>query len=259
MHKNKIIIGILIFIIVALLGVMIFLFVTKNQAAIEIAKEKESEEGESSTMESDIMMAENEMFREPYPGSEIAVMEIKDYGTIKIKFYEDVAPKAVENFIGLAKKGYYDNVTFHRVIEDFMIQGGDPTGTGTGGESFFGSDFGPEYKDGYFPYRGTLCMASVPGIENSLSSQFFIVQAGPEISRSGAVDSKEKKLPALIERLYMEKGGAAHLYKAHTVFGYVYEGIDIIDKIAETKTNDDNNKPLKDVIIKSVKIEEVKD
>lgn len=255
MNKNKMIIGMLIVIIIALLGVMIFLFITKDQAATKIAEEKETTEGENSEdIESELRMAEMEMFEEPLLGSEIAVMEIKDYGTIKIKFYEDVAPKAVENFKGLAKEGYYDGLTFHRVIEDFMIQGGDPTGTGTGGESFFGSDFGPEYKDGYFPYKGTLCMASVSGVENSLSSQFFIVQAGPETASSEQVED----LPESIQRLYMEKGGTPHLYKAHTVFGYVYEGMDIIDKVAKTKT-DDNDKPLNNVIIKSVKIKEIKE
>ena len=97
-------------------------------------------------------------------------------------------------------------------------------------------------------------MASVSGVENSLSSQFFIVQAGPETASSEQVED----LPESIQRLYMEKGGTPHLYKAHTVFGYVYEGMDIIDKVAKTKT-DDNDKPLNNVIIKSVKIEEIKE
>ncbi len=251
MYKNKILIGFLIFILIVMLSILVFLFFTKDKAAEEIAKKHEEVEEDE---DPDISIAEYRMFENPYPGEEIAIMDIKNYGKIKIKFFDEVAPKAVENFIGLAKKGYYNNVTFHRVIEDFMIQGGDPTGAGTGGESFFGSDFGPEYKDGYFPYKGTLCMASVPGIENSLSSQFFIVQAGKKTASMEQASS----LPESISRLYMEKGGAAHLYKQHTVFGYVYEGMDIVDKIAATKT-DDNDKPLKDVIIKNIKIEEVKE
>lgn len=254
MYKNKIIIGLLIFILVALIGVMVFLFLTKDNVVKDIAKTDEEDEDIYMEENTDIMMAEKLIFDKPFEDEEIAIMEIKDYGKIKIKFFPDTAPKAVENFKGLAQNGYYKNVTFHRVIKDFMIQGGDPTGTGNGGESYFGSEFGPEYEDGFFPYRGTLCMASVPGIENSLSSQFFIVQAGPDVAREEYV----KNMPESIKKVYMEKGGTPHLYKEHTVFGFVYEGMNIIDKIAKTKTNE-NDKPLKDVIIKNVKIEKAKE
>lgn len=252
MLKNKIIIGILIFVLIAVIGVLLLFVLTKDKAAMKISEANKETEGEKEE-NSDLAMVEHEMFGQIDIGEEYAIMDIKDYGKIKIRFYKNVAPKAVENFIGLAKKKYYNNVTFHRVIEDFMIQGGDPTGTGSGGESFFGSDFGPEYKDGYFPYRGTLCMASVGGIENSLSSQFFIVQSKP----SSAKEEYAKDLPEIIKRQYLEKGGTPHLYKKHTVFGYVYEGMDIVDKIAKVKT-DENDKPLKDIIIKSVKIDKTK-
>lgn len=250
MYKDRIIIGFLIFVLVAMIGILVFLIVTRNNVVMK------SLEGSEELLEdeTEISIANFKMFEKPYPGEEIAIMDVKNFGKIKIKFYDDIAPKAVENFKELAKGGYYNNVTFHRVIEDFMIQGGDPTGTGSGGESFFGEDFGPEYKDGYFPYRGTLCMASVQGIENSLSSQFFIVQAGPETASLDQAGS----LPKSIKDLYMEKGGTPHLYKQHTVFGYVYEGMNIVDKIAKTKT-DENDKPLKDVIIKNIKIETVKE
>ncbi len=254
MNKNKIIIGFLIIILIAFLGILIFLFVTKDKVELNPSKNQGEPEKVNEELSTDIMVATQKIFEKPYPGETVALMEIKNYGTIKIKLFEEVAPKAVENFIGLAKEGYYNNVTFHRVIEDFMVQGGDPTGTGSGGESYFGTEFGPEYKDGYFPYRGTLCMASVPGIENSLSSQFFIVQAGPKTVSAEQAD----ELPTSIAREYMERGGTPHLYKQHTVFGYVYEGMDIVDKIAKTKTNE-NDKPLQDVIIKNIKIEEVKE
>lgn len=248
MKQNKIIIGILIFILVGIIAMMIYLLLTKDQAEERLSnKEIEISEEESLNIE----MATNEIFNGPHVGEEVAIINIKDYGTLKVKFFKDVAPKAVENFIGLSKKGYYENVTFHRVIEDFMIQGGDPTGTGTGGESYFGSEFGPEYKDGYFPYKGTLCMASKPGVKNSLSSQFFIVQSGAD----SATEEQAAGLPEVIANKYLEVGGSAHLYKEYTVFGYVYEGMNIVDKIAKTKT-DDNDKPLKDIIIKSVKIEQ---
>lgn len=75
-------------------------------------------------------------------GEEIAVITVKGYGEIKVRFFPDEAPKAVENFTTHAKEGYYDGLTFHRVIADFMIQGGDPKGDGTGGESIWGEGFG---------------------------------------------------------------------------------------------------------------------
>ena len=120
--------------------------------------------------------AENQM-AEPNKGDTIAIIHVKDYGDIKIKFFEDVAPKAVENFITHAKEGYYDGVIFHRVMNEFMIQGGDPLGTGTGGESIWGKGFEEELDVSVLPYRGALCMASAGTGTSSLGSQFFIVQA----------------------------------------------------------------------------------
>lgn len=253
-NQNKIIIGLLIFILIAAIGMVTYFVATKKSAELKIAEKKLEEKEDEDERDPELSMAEHEIFEEPRMGDDVAIMKIKDYGTIKIKFFRDVAPKAVENFIGLSEKGYYNGVTFHRVINDFMIQGGDPTGTGSGGESFFGTDFGPEYKDGYFPYRGTLCMASAPGIENSLSSQFFIVQA----KANPAAEEMIRDLPRSIQRLYQERGGTPHLYKQHTVFGYVYEGMNIVDKIAATKTND-NDKPLKDVIIEKITIQTIED
>ena len=98
-------------------------------------------------------------------------------GDIKIRFFPEKAPKAVENFIGLAKKGYYDNVTFHRVIKDFMIQTGDPTGTGYGGDSIWGEPFKNEVNLELFHFYGAVSMANT-GVNPSNTSQFFIVQAG---------------------------------------------------------------------------------
>ena len=112
----------------------------------------------------------------PEKGDTIAIMTVKDFGTIKFKFFEDIAPKAVENFTTHAKNGYYDGLTFHRVINEFMIQGGDPTGTGTGGESIWGEGFGTELDLSLVPYRGSLCMA-MSSLPNSIGSQFFITQS----------------------------------------------------------------------------------
>ena len=111
-----------------------------------------------------------------YSGLPVAVIEVKDYGTIKAVLFEEDAPKAVENFITPAKEGYYDGLTFHRVIDDFMIQGGDPAGDGTGGESIWGGSFEDEFTDNLWNFRGALSMANSG--KDSNGSQFFIVQAG---------------------------------------------------------------------------------
>ncbi len=111
-----------------------------------------------------------------YSGLPVAVIEVRDYGTIKAVLFEEDAPKTVENFITHAKEGYYDGLTFHRVIDDFMIQGGDPAGDGTGGESIWGGSFEDEFTDNLWNFRGALSMANSGKDTNG--SQFFIVQAG---------------------------------------------------------------------------------
>ena len=110
----------------------------------------------------------------PEKGEKIAVMKT-NMGDIKIRLFPDAAPKAVENFVSHSQSGYYDGLIFHRVIKDFMIQGGDPTGTGMGGESIYGHSFEDEFDLSARNYRGALSMANAG--PNTNGSQFFIVQA----------------------------------------------------------------------------------
>lgn len=109
----------------------------------------------------------------PEIGDQIAIMHTSK-GDISIRFFPEAAPKAVENFTELAKKGYYNNLTFHRVIKDFMIQGGDPKGDGTGGESVWGTAFEDEFDSKLLNLSGSLAMAN-SGV-NTNGSQFFINQ-----------------------------------------------------------------------------------
>ena len=95
-------------------------------------------------------------------------------GDLTVKLFDDVAPKTVKNFVELAETGYYDGVIFHRIIRDFMIQGGDPTGTGMGGASIYGEKFEDEFSDKAFNIRGALSMANAG--PNTNGSQFFIVE-----------------------------------------------------------------------------------
>lgn len=110
----------------------------------------------------------------PTEGEEIAVITTS-MGEIKLRFFPSEAPKAVENFTTHAKDGYYDGVTFHRVIADFVVQGGDPTGTGAGGESIWEEDFEDEISPNLHFFRGALAMANKGTDTNS--SQFFMVQS----------------------------------------------------------------------------------
>lgn len=188
-------------------------------------------------------------------GEQVAEMTVKDYGVIKIRFFSEAAPKAVENFISLSKEGYYDGLTFHRVINDFMIQGGDPSGNGTGGESIWGAPFEDEFSEELFPLRGALCMANSG--ENTNGSQFFIVQTG-DVEESIIKQMEEiGNLDTLIKN-YQANGGTPWLWFAHTVFGQVYEGMDVVDKIAQAETNG-NDMPAKSIIIETIKIKDYKE
>lgn len=176
-------------------------------------------------------------------------------GDIKIKLFPEKAPKTVENFVTHAKNGYYDNVIFHRVIEDFMIQGGDPLGTGRGGESIWGGSFEDEFSWDLKNYRGALSMANSGKDTNG--SQFFIVQNN-EIQEELLKQMEQVGFPFTKDVIeFYKNGGAPHLDYAHTVFGQVYGGMDVVDKIAAVK-KDGNDKPLENVVIKAIEITEGK-
>ena len=209
----------------------------------------ENEEGEVKLSDIDFKSAAEKQMAMPNSGDTVAIMHIKDYGDVKFKFFEDVAPKAVENFLTHAREGYYNGLTFHRVINEFMIQGGDPEGDGTGGESIWGEGFGTELDYTLVPYRGSLCMA-MSSLPNSIGSQFFITQAHYSEDMYSYL---KNSLPVSLMNQYKEYGGYLSLYMQYTVFGQVYEGMDIIDKIAAVET-DENDKPITDVVIESIEV-----
>lgn len=151
----------------------------------------------------------------------IVIMETT-MGTIEIEMFAKETPKTVENFIGLTKKGYYNGIIFHRVIANFMIQGGDPTGTGRGGESIWGKPFADEFSPKLkHEGPGILSMANAgPGTNGS---QFFITLVP-----------------------------TPHLDGRHTVFGKVISGLDVVKAIGKVKTIKPSDKPEKDVVMKKV-------
>ena len=171
-------------------------------------------------------------------------------GDFTLELFPEVAPKTVENFITHAKNGYYDGVIFHRVIEDFMIQGGDPTGTGMGGESIYGRTFEDEFSREAFNLYGALSMANAG--PNTNGSQFFIVTA-KQVPAQMLKQLKDGGWPEEIVEEYAKVGGTPWLDHRHTVFGRVIEGMDVVLKIEGVKRNA-QDRPLEDVVIESMDV-----
>ena len=200
----------------------------------------------------------------PKAGETIAVMTTS-MGVIRFRLFPDQAPKAVENFTGLSNQGYYNGIVFHRVINNFMLQGGDPTATGMGGESIWGKDFEDEFNPNLVNFRGALSMANSG--PNTNGSQFFIVQCPPGNWSMDAFDYydsayqyKFNTMSKAIKEKYLEIGGTPHLdgYYAynsgHTVFGQAFaEDMGVVDAIAAVST-DANDKPVEAVTIQKIEI-----
>ena len=162
--------------------------------------------------------------KEPVKGEEVATLHT-NYGDISIKFFPEVAPKAVYSFKALAEAGRYDDTIFHRVINSFMIQGGDYTNfNGTGGESAFGEEFDLELSDYLSNIEGAVAMANRgPGTNGS---QFYINQ---------------------VNNNYLDGN--------YTVFAQVFDGLDVVNDIAQVDT-DSSDRPVNDVILESIEIYE---
>ena len=172
-------------------------------------------------------------------------------GEITVQLFPELAPKTVKNFIELAKKGYYDGVIFHRVIPDFMIQGGDPTGTGMGGESIYGESFEDEFSRELFNLRGALSMANSG--PNTNGSQYFIVN-NENVPANMLGQLEGAGFPAEIIEAY-KKGGTPWLDFRHTVFGHVVDGMNTVDEIANAQRGP-QDRPVHDVVIETIEISE---
>lgn len=225
----------------------------------------------------------------PSVGEEIAVLKTSK-GDIYLRLFPEAAPKAVENFKTHIKNGYYNGILFHRVAKDFMIQGGDPTATGRGGESIWGQDFEDEFSEKLLNITGALSMAN-SGV-NTNGSQFFINQCISEYSDASQMKQyyselydyiknqyknnygnlngwddyaanngiiNANKVPMSVWEVYAKNGGNINLdgtwrkSGGHTVFGQVFKGMDVVMAIASVST-DNNDKPIEDVVINSAEI-----
>ncbi len=208
-------------------------------------------------------------------GDLVATIEIENFGTIKAKLFPEAAPVGVENFQKLCESGYYQGKNIHRVMQEFMFQGGALNSNGTGGEAMVnGGSFGVEKADNMRHFYGALCYANYKG---SNSTQFYIVtnkkqgvfdseldgfksqidkcdQLSKQAKEQGLTDmasyytnyknyfqkfvDKYNSFPSNIKELYNQKGGTPQLDGDYTVFGQVYEGFDVIDAVAAVEVED---------------------
>lgn len=161
-------------------------------------------------------------------GKHHAVIDVKDYGTIELELDADTAPITVTNFVELAKDGFYDGLTFHRNIEDFMIQGGDPNGNGTGGSKH--------------TIKGEF---SANGVENNIKHERGVIS----MARSQDYDSASSQFFIMYEK-------ASHLDEQYAAFGKVTKGLDVLDKLEKVKAIDNNGsvEASQQPVINSIKI-----
>lgn len=191
----------------------------------------------------------------PEDGEEIAIFTIKDYGKIRIKLFPELAPESVENFKGLVSSGYYDELIFHRVIADVLIQGGDPKGDGTGGEAYGKESISAEFPDELFHFTGAVGYARQAN-ELSSRSQFYIIAGGEmtdEKFNSFAMKS-QKYFASNVKEVYKEKGGQPSLDEGYTLFAQVFEeDIPVVREISQAKANV-NEKPVNQVLIEKAEL-----
>lgn len=198
---------------------------------------KETKESTAKTTESSVDLNKLALpqLNDQVTDNEYLVEMITTKGSIKIKLFPEQAPKAVENFVTHAKEGYYKDTSFHRVVKDFMIQGGDPKGDGTGGESIWKKGFKTEDSNQLYNIRGALSMARAAS-RSSNGSQFFIVTNNKDVSDGLPIQYYPEKI---IERY--KNGGAPQLDGEYTVFGQVTEGMDVVDQIAAGEVKDNGS------------------
>ena len=228
MKKSYIIIGIVVILMLAAAGIYARINKTtaKNENTTNVENNVNSQNTENSEKNNE--SGENDMYK---TGTHHAEMVVKDYGTVKMELYADIAPITVANFAKLVNEGFYNGLTFHRIMSGFMIQGGDPLGNGTGGsdEEIKGEFALNGVENSISHTRGTISMARASAY-NSASSQFFIVQS---------------------DSTFLDGDYAA--------FGHVTEGMDVVDKICKDAAPTDDNGTIeseKQPVIESITIKD---
>ena len=185
----------------------------------------------------------------PVEGDTVVTI-MTDMGTIRAVIFDDLVPSTAQNFIGLAESGYYDGMIIHKVIDEFVMQFGDKTLKGNGGDSFSGTGVSPEFRDDLHSYKGSLGMV-VYG-DGLQYSQFFIV-AGSNVSDEYVAEMQKAGYSQDVIDAYEKLGGLPGLDYVYTVFGQVFEGMDVVEQITSQET-DKYNRPKKDITVKTVTI-----
>ena len=195
--------------------------------------------------------SEEIQFAQPQPGDTVAEITT-DAGVIKVLLFPEIAPKAVNNFIMLAQNGYYNGITFHRAIEDMLIQSGSFDGTAAGGKSIWELEFEDEFSDQLHHYNGALSMAN-HGQDTNGSQFFFVTSKIGGLSDDALARMTDASWRDEVIDAYKQAGGLPSLDWRYTVFGQIYDGLSVAYDIIRVKT-DENDKPQKDVVIQSISV-----
>jgi len=190
-------------------------------------------------------------FAQPQSGDVVAKIHTSE-GDIEVLLFEKYAPKAVQNFKQLAQAGYYNEITFHRTVENFIIQSGSPDGTANGGNSWWGLEFEDEFTDKLHHYNGALAMAN-HGRDTNGSQFFFVTAPIGEMSSDAQQQMRDAGWREEVVSAYSQAGGLPQLDYRYTVFGQIYEGLNVAYKISRRET-DETERPQKDITIESVEI-----
>ncbi len=231
----------------ALTFIMIFCFAACNKEDVSSVKDtsntsSKTDNGDNTAISEDLVKAE---------------IVIKNYGTIKLDLYADEAPKTVANFVKLAKEGFYDGLTFHRIMQGFMMQGGDPDGNGTGGsdEDIEGEFAANGHKNSISHIRGTISMArSGSGYEQYLSMGYKM----SDIPAEGQTDIK-RAFNSASSQFFICDADSTFLDGSYAAFGRVTDGMDIVDKVCADAKPTDNNGTIpasEQPVIETIKIVE---
>lgn len=192
-------------------------------------------------------------FQTPADGTPTATLTTS-MGVIKMVLYEQYAPQAVENFIGLANQGYYNGLSFHRIVKDFLIQTGDASGTGTGGSSIWNNTAYPiEISDKLHHYSGAVSMAHAGESDENLSQFFIVSTPSDSVDKDFGATLSEMGVRDEVVQAYRDGGGAPYLDNLNTVFGQIYSGMDVVDAICAVERGADGT-PTEPVTLESVVI-----
>ena len=184
----------------------------------------------------------------------IVEIVVKDYGTITLELYPKIAPKTVDNFVSLAKAGFYDGLIFHRVISGFMIQGGDPLGNGTGGsDTKIKGEFSANGVTNDLSHtRGVISMA-----RGSSAYEQYIQMGYPEsMFSTDQLAALRQGYDSASSQFFIVHKDSPHLNGYYAAFGQVTAGMEVVDAIAAVETNSTNDKPLVDVVIETIRVVE---